>query len=186
MRRFQQRWRRRLKKLGLGRLLPARDRPFWRPEAQMPRLDPRMHLPLCIAATALACGVLMLLGAHRPAAAYLHRWFPAMFAIFLVLFAGAMSLTLRGWIGRTPWAVLVGALLGFPVAALAFHLYFAAFEYSRWRTSGAMTPLPAILYMTLLLGPTVSLAWLFGAVAAALLLLLRRVARVAGIGTVKV
>jgi len=185
MRRFQQRWRRRFKKLGLGRLLPARDRPFWRPEAQMARLDPRMHVPLCIAATVLACGLLVLLGAHRPAATYLHRWFPSVFAAFLVLFAGAMSLALRGWIGRTPWAVLVGALLGFPVAALAFHLCFAVLEFARWRASGAITPLPAILYMTLLLGPTVSLAWLFGAVAAALFLVLRRLARAVGIGTVK-
>jgi hypothetical protein len=85
-----------------------------------------------------------------------------------------MFLTLRGKLAKSLWAIPVSAALGYPAATIAYLVYFLVFEPQRTLNTLTHGQLLDVVVMLLILGPTISFAWLFGAVAGATFFLLGR------------
>jgi hypothetical protein len=108
---------------------------------------------------------MVITGAWEPAEKLLHRWAQGTLISFLLIFLVLMILTLRVRRFRSIWAVPVCAALGYPAAALAYIVYFSAFEPQRIINSVGRSELANVALMLLLVIPTSSLGWLFGAAA---------------------
>ena len=104
-------------------------------------------------------------GAWEPAEKLLHRWAQGALISFLAIFLVLMILTLRVRRVRSVWAVPICAALGYPAATLAYILYFSIFEPQRIVNSVGQSGLANAALMLLLVIPTGSFVWLFGAVA---------------------
>jgi hypothetical protein len=102
----------------------------------------------------------------------LHRWSLGVLAVFLLIFVLSMFLTLTGRLAKSLWAVPISAALGFPAATFAYIAYFSAFEPQRTLNSLAHSQLLDVIVVLLLLFPTSSFAWLFGAIAGTIFFLL--------------
>jgi hypothetical protein len=130
---------------------------------------------LCLFAVILAYGISALIGAGHPAEKLLHRWYGGILAIFLVSSWALMLITLRGPLEKSLWSIPVSAALSYPAAVFAYVAYFMSFEPQRFlSTLNHIQPeagtfagkrLFDILLLVLVVGPTVSLTWLFGAIA---------------------
>jgi hypothetical protein len=104
-------------------------------------------------------------GAWEPAEKLLHRWAQGVLISFLPIFLVLMILTLRVKRFRSVWAIPICAAIGYPAAALAYILYFSAFEPQRIINSFGQSGLANTAFMLLLVIPTGSFVWLFGAAA---------------------
>jgi hypothetical protein len=133
---------------------------------------------LCLVSVLIAFGVVAISSAWEPAGRLLHRWSYGVLIAFLLIFAVSMFLTLRGRVANSPWMIPVSAALAYPAAMLAYVIYFGAFEPQRLANSigGGQT---AGVLLALLLGTTASFAWLFGAIAGGVFLLMERTWRAA-------
>jgi hypothetical protein len=127
----------------------------------------------------IAYAGLTISGAWEPAAKLLHRWSHGVLIAFLLIFAVSMFLTLRGRLVNSFWMIPISAALGYPAATLAYVVYFAAFDPQRLLNSLGYGQTSDVLILLLFLGPTVSFAWLFGAIAGVVFFLLERAARTA-------
>jgi hypothetical protein len=116
----------------------------------------------------------MITGAWEPAEKLLHRWAQGVLLCFLLIFPVLMILTLRVRRFRSIWAIPICAALGYPAATLAYILYFSAFEPQRIVNSLGQSGFANATLMLLLVIPTGSFAWLFGAVAGLAFFLLSR------------
>jgi hypothetical protein len=159
-----------LKRERMRRRLLAGREAWRRMEQEAVPLGPWAHLALCFGAVVVACGLLALFSAHQPALKLFHRWFPGVAALFALLLFAFLSVLMRGWVGRTLIAIPLGALASYAAAPLAFHFYFALFETAQWRKWLAGTDHWMAAVLTIAVWPSFLLAWLFGAVAAALYL----------------
>lgn len=133
------------------------------------------RMVLCVLSTILATGGFAASGGWRPAAKLLHEWFGSVLLIFLFLFVALMFITIRGKLTQSMWAIVISALLTYPAATLSYVFYFALFEPKRFMN--ALTHIPAldVVFGLLLVAPTISFAWLFGAFAGILFVALGRV-----------
>jgi CDP-diglyceride synthetase len=137
-------------------------------------LNEKRRVLLCLLSTLIACGGMVLSGLWEPAEKLLHRWANGVLICFLLIFLASMIVTLRVKLSRPIWVVPICAALGYPAASLAYIIYFSTFEPQRIVNSfGQGEPMTAI-FMLLLVMPTGSFAWLFGAIAGLAFFLLSR------------
>lgn len=129
---------------------------------------------LCVLSAILAYGAIAISGGWEPAEKLLHRWSLGVLITFLLIFTLSMFLMLRGRLAKSLWAIPICTLLGYPAATLAYVFYFSAFEPQRTLNSLIQGRLVDTIVVLLFLGPTISFAWLFGAVAGGVYLLLAR------------
>jgi hypothetical protein len=88
----------------------------------------------------------------------------------------------RGGLERSFWAIPISAALCYPAAALAYIVYFSSFEPQRFvnavnqvqssTNTSAIVRLFDIILLIFFIGPTISLAWLFGILAGIAFLLI--------------
>lgn len=135
---------------------------------------------LCSFSVLLAYGVAVMCGAWAPAAKLLHRWSLGVLVAFLLVFAIFMFLALRRGLAKSVWAIPISAALAYPAATLAYIVYFTAFQPQRILNSLARSSFADDAMVLVFVGPTGSFAWLFGAVAGAVFLLLARNLQTAG------
>jgi hypothetical protein len=146
-------------------------------------MSAKYRVILCLVSVALAYGGVAISGAGQPAEKLFHRWYAGVLTMFLVFFFISMFLTLRGRIVRSIWVIPISAALSYPAAIFAYVTYFAVFEPQRFFSSlthiqrmpntfgfGEVFDVIAMLFV----GPTVTFAWLFGAIAGAVFFLLGR------------
>jgi peptidoglycan/LPS O-acetylase OafA/YrhL len=129
---------------------------------------------VCMLSVILAYGGVAVSGAWEPATKLLHRWSLGVLVAFLLIFLALMFLTLRGKLAKSLWAIPVSAALGYPAATIAYLVYFLVFEPQRTLNTLTHGQLLDVVVMLLILGPTISFAWLFGAVEGAAFFLLGR------------
>jgi hypothetical protein len=120
-----------------------------------------------------ACGFIFVSGASQLATKLLHRWYTGILATFLIFFIAVMFLTARGRLAKSPWLIVIGAALGYLAVSLAYIVYFSLFEPERFSNSLRIVDLTSGI-MLFLSGATISFAWLFGAIAGLLFIILRR------------
>ena len=138
----------------------------------------------CLLSSLVACGGATLIGAGHPSAKLLHEWYAGVLTLFLIFFVLLMSAALRDGLERSFWAIPVSAALCYPAAALAYIVYFSSFEPQRFvntvnqvqSSTDASVRLFDIILLIFLIGPTISLAWLFGILAGVAFLLIGRLA----------
>jgi cobalamin synthase len=141
---------------------------------------------LCLLSSIVACGGATLIGAGHPAEKLLHEWYTGVLALFLIFFVILMSAALRGGLERSFWAIPISATLCYPAAAFAYIVYFSSFEPQRFANAvnqvqsstdtSAVVRLFDIILLIFFIGPTISLAWLFGVLAGIAFLLIGRLA----------
>jgi hypothetical protein len=85
-----------------------------------------------------------------------------------------MIVTLRVKLSRPIWAIAICAALGYPAASLAYIIYFSAFEPQRIVNNFGQSEPATAIFMLLLVMPTGSFSWLFGAIAGLAFFLLSR------------
>lgn len=141
---------------------------------------------LCLLSSLVAFVGATLIGAGHPAEKLLHEWYAGVLTLFLIFFVILMSAALRGSLERSFWAIPISAALCYPAAAFAYIVYFSSLEPQRfvnavnqlqWSTgTSAVVRLFDIIILIFFIGPTVSLAWLFGVLVGGVFLLIRRLA----------
>ena len=137
-------------------------------------MSAKHRIVLCFLSVLLAYGGVAISGGWQPAAKLLHKWYAGVLAIFLFVFIITMFLTLRGRIVRSPWPILISAVLSYPAATFAYIVYFAVFEHQLFFNTLKHIEVTGLVLMLFLFGPTISFAWLFGAVAGLVFIILRR------------
>jgi hypothetical protein len=116
----------------------------------------------------LSCAVFWLVWGWRlPASETLHKWYWGFVAVFIAALMAMMVVAFRGRLERSAWPIVVGALLGYIAASLAYFIYFGLFELnllvSAIRKLGAIN----VIVASVLLPPLATLGWLFGALSGA-------------------
>jgi hypothetical protein len=82
---------------------------------------------------------------------------------FTLIFTAALFLILRAGISRSLWVIPISSAMAYIAAILAYVAYFALFEPQRLLNSFLHSTV-LDLGLLLLIGPTVTLTWLFGAI----------------------
>jgi hypothetical protein len=138
------------------------------------------RLTLCVLSSLLAAGTIAGLGGWQHLEKILHRWFHGLVLVFLLVFTLLIFFTMRGRFARPFWVVPVAALLAYPAATISHLAYFAVMEPER--TVNTLTKLSTwdVIAIELFIVPTVSGAWLFGAVAGTIFLAIDRGMSAAG------
>lgn len=124
---------------------------------------------LIVLSISLSCAVFGLIwGARLPAAEKFNQWYWGCVAVFLAVLISLMIVVFRGGFEKSGWPVLLGLLLGYISAFLAYLIFFGIFvNMKRW------PPLFDAIMIAFLLPPTVTLSWLFGALTGTFFIFLR-------------
>jgi hypothetical protein len=132
---------------------------------------------LCLLSMLLAFGLIAISDGWRTGAKLLHMHYPGMLTVFLLSYALVLCTITRGGLIKSYWLIAVTTVLAYPVAFLAYVVYFAAFENARFintlRHPGLVRAAPIIFVFL----PTISIAWLFGALVGIFFLASSRVLR---------
>jgi hypothetical protein len=138
-------------------------------------MSARRRVVLCLLSVILAFIGVAVSGSWHQGAKLLHVWYVGVLTFFLIIFSMFLLLSLGGRLVRSAWLIPISAALSYPAFALAYLANFAIFEHQRF--SNALTHLkvgdvPDVLLMCFVLLPTISVTWLFGAMAGLMVLLL--------------
>jgi hypothetical protein len=120
----------------------------------------------------ISIGLLAVTHGSQTAEKLLQKWFFGVVLLFFILFAVLTVFAVRENVVRSLWVVPVGAVLAYPAAVLSYVLYFTVMEPTRFAMKHFWWP--DILF-GILIGPTISLAWVFGGLAGLSVFLLSRI-----------
>jgi hypothetical protein len=128
---------------------------------------------LCALSLGFSCAVFWLIfGAKPPGIAMLHRWYPGFATVLVAVLMAMMVVALRGRLERSAWPIIVGALLGYVSASVAYVIYFGLFEFdllSAAKKTGVLAMIAAVFFIA----PLATLSWLFGALSGGFFILVR-------------
>ena len=126
---------------------------------------------LCALSLGLACAVFWLaFGTRPPGYQNLHKWYGGCATIFLAVLMPMMAFALRGKLERSAWPIIIGALLGWVAASLAYLIYFGLFG----EIFSARGPdIGSIIIVAVAFPPLATLSPLFGALSGAFFVLSR-------------
>lgn len=129
---------------------------------------------ICLLSVGLGCGTFWLLGLHRHIEkASGQHWYGVTWT-FVSFFTALILLTLRGKFIRARWLFPICIALGYAAAMVAYLFYFGIWEPERTFNSLKHFAILPDLIIFLWFIPTVSLAWLLGAIVGIFYLALER------------
>jgi hypothetical protein len=132
---------------------------------------------ICLLSVLLASGVIAISDGWRPGAKLLHIYYPGVLTVFLFSYALIMFSITRGRLLKSYWLIATTTALAYPVAFFAYAIYFAAFENELFVNALRQIAFVRDAPLIFLLLPTISLAWLFGALVGIIFLALSWVLR---------
>ncbi len=135
--------------------------------------DELRRIFLCALSLVLPCAVFWLIfGAKPPGIAMLHRWYPGFAAVLIAVLMAMMVVAFRGRLERSAWPIIVGALLGYVAASLAYVIYFESFGFDLLSVA-KRTGVLAMIAVLFFIAPLATLSWLFGALSGGLFVVVR-------------
>ena len=129
----------------------------WREEIR------RAAVSLCSVAIALGVFGVALEPLTALARKSFHVWYTGIVGVFLAIFAAGIVAFLRGPAARSIWPVAVATVWGWISSAVAYVVYFSAFEFERFANSMRIAGIWLELYFLFVIPPLMTFSWLFGA-----------------------
>ena len=134
---------------------------------------------ICLLSVGLGCGTFWLLGLHRHVEKLLgQHWYNGVTWTFVPIFTALILLALRGRFVKARWLLPICIALGYVAAIVAYLFYFGIWEPERTFNSLKHFAILPDLTVLLLFIPTMSLAWLLGAIVGIFYLALERLVRI--------
>jgi hypothetical protein len=144
----------------------------------------KLRVMLCLLSVVIAFGGSALIGMGHPAEKLLHERYSGVLTLFLIVFTALMVTALRGSLAGSLCIIPLSAAITYPAATFAYFAYFVSFEPQRLLHTlnqiRSMENMPSnghildVLILLLFVGPTVTLTWLFGAMAGVILFSIER------------
>ena len=132
------------------------------------------RISLCFVAIVLALATIAMTGGWKNAARSLQEFYFGVLGIFLILYALTMFVITGTRFARSYWLIPVAAFAAYPVTTLAYYGYLAAFEREALLSALQQIEPLGLVVITFIAIPTTSLAWLFGALAGTVFVVLSR------------
>jgi hypothetical protein len=137
-------------------------------------VNARTRLLLCLVSVLLAVATIAMTGGWKNTARSMQGLYFGVLGTFLILYALALLAITSTTFARSLWLIPVAAFVAYPVTTLAYFGYLAVFERDAlFRALEHIQPL-RLVAMTFIGIPTASLAWLFGALAGTVFIVLGR------------
>jgi hypothetical protein len=141
-------------------------------------MSEKRRILVCLLSVLLASGVIAISDGWQPGAKLLHIYYPGVLTVFLFSYSLVMYAIARSRLIESYWLIAVTTILAYPVAFFAYIIYFAAFENELFvNIFRRIDIVLGVLLMSFFFVPTISLAWLFGALVGIIFLALNRVLR---------
>ena len=132
------------------------------------------RISLCLVAIVLALATVAMTGGWKSGARSLQDFYFGVLVTFLFLYTLTMFAITSTRFATSYWLIPVAAFLAFPVTTLAYYGYLATFQREALLSAVQRIEPLGLVAMTFVAIPTLSLAWLFGALAGTVFVVLSR------------
>jgi len=132
------------------------------------------RISLCFVAIVVAFATIWMTGSWKNGVRLMEGIYLGVLGVFLILYVLTMIAITSTDFARSYWLIPVAAFLAYPVTTLAYFTYLATFEREALhRAFDQIEPLKFVAMIFIAI-PTASLAWLFGALAGTVFVVLGR------------
>ena len=129
---------------------------------------------VCIVAIAVALATVAMTGSWKTAARSLQDYYFGILVTFLVLYTLAMIAITSTSFAESYWLIPVASFLAFPVTTAAYFGYLAVFQHEALFSAIHRIDFLGLVAMTFIAIPSSSLAWVFGALAGMVFIVLSK------------
>lgn len=129
---------------------------------------------LCLVAIVLAFATIWMTGSWKNGVRSMEGIYLGVVGIFLIFYALTMIAITSTDFARSYWLIPIAAFLAYPVTTLAYFTFLAAFRRESLDRALEQIELLRFVAMTFIGIPTASMAWLFGALAGTVFIVLSR------------